>query len=195
MSQYSLSTCDPLQKGKADRKDVRRAPHVTGSVSTVLFETGTIDTFPRPLSRRDTGLSTQGRNVFKTLPPALWRTTSGSISEEADEQIITPTKNTFGAEVVFGGPVFDSPCHSRASTMDESAALLVQSQIEQASSSGISRTDAPKRGRKRPSPLGALSSAKDPAPETLDQLTPVATPASPSAKFARAFGAFFKTRR
>lgn len=85
MSQYSLSTCDPLQKAKgtfmaqsshrynsmlrlssADRKDVRRAPHVTGSVSTVLFETGTIDTFPRSPSRRDTGLSTKGRNVFKT---------------------------------------------------------------------------------------------------------------------------------
>ncbi|OJT07720.1 hypothetical protein TRAPUB_1389 [Trametes pubescens] len=97
MSQYSLSTCDPLQKAKADRKDVRRAPHVTGSVSTVLFETGTMDTFPRSPTQGETAPFSQvapprqtskGRNMFKRLPPAPWRTTSGSISE-ADEQSMT----------------------------------------------------------------------------------------------------------
>ncbi|OJT07721.1 hypothetical protein TRAPUB_1390 [Trametes pubescens] len=79
--------------------------------------------------------------------------------------------------------------------MDESAALLVLSQIEEASSSRTTRAAVVKRARKRPSPLSALSSAKDATPDTSDQLTPVATPASPSAKFVRAFGVFFRGKQ
>ncbi|KAI0364484.1 hypothetical protein BV20DRAFT_858488 [Pilatotrama ljubarskyi] len=197
MSQYSLSTCDPLQPAKADRKDVRPTPHSTGSVSTVLFETGSIDTFP---SRSGTGSSLAAEsednvdkfNAWKSIPLTPRTSSAGSTAAVDGEHdpLLTPTKGSFAGKSMLGGPVNDtSPCSSRASTMDESAALLVDGEDGPGSSSGgTSRAFSVRRAKKRPSPLAAPSCTAAVA----NAETPMPTPTTPSA-LARAFGALVKS--
>ncbi|KAI9070194.1 hypothetical protein FKP32DRAFT_1670567 [Trametes sanguinea] len=183
MSQYSLATCDPIQKRQEDRVNVRRAPQITGSVSTVLFETGTMNTFVATFDGADAGWETyaslrEGTEKCRTQPRCL-RSCSGA-SESGPS---TPTKDTFAMpEAVFGGPINDSPSVSRAGTFEESVALLLGDQAD--SSSTPDEDFVPQRAKKRPSPL--CTQAVD-AAEIAPPRAPAPTPTSPSA-LRRVFG-------
>ncbi|KAI0671301.1 hypothetical protein C8Q78DRAFT_762835 [Trametes maxima] len=198
MSQYSLSTCDPLQRKKADRKDVRRAPHIGAFVSTVLFEMGTMDTF-FPGSRAGTislleDISEVGAEDYNSFKPIL-RSPRGSSSDidVANSSLTAARKKSSSVATVFGGPVLESPCSSRASTMDESAALLVGGTTYSASPSSSPRT-LNQPAKKRPSPLQPAETVEMSQSADAEAVTPTApTPTTPSA-FARAFGAMIKSR-
>ncbi|KAH9885758.1 hypothetical protein C8Q73DRAFT_294186 [Cubamyces lactineus] len=194
MSQYSLSTCDPIQKKKEDFVNVCKTPQVAGSVSTVLFETGTMDTFMSSLENTKEGVWWNAERAYQ--PPRPGPKTSSDISSSAGdetESLLTPTRSSFGVIApMLGGVVVDSPSVSRAGTMDSAELSLAERQESSASNSPTvpSRTSALKR-TKRPSPLRTQT----PVREVLEAPnTPASTPTSPSA-FRRAVGALVKSIR
>ncbi|CDO71782.1 hypothetical protein BN946_scf184939.g6 [Trametes cinnabarina] len=194
MSQYSLATCDPTKTAKEDRANVRGAPPVTGSVSTVLFETGTMDTFMSTGGAQaawETRLeSGRGFGGHRALPPLSWLSRSSSGSSES--ALITPLKDSFDPKTVFGGPVIDSPTVSRTNTFDPSVVFLSEAQADSSDSFHTSMHQfVPKRPKKRPSPLRSRVTKVDvemPGP------TPTPTPTRRSA-FTRMFGRWVKSIR
>ncbi|KAI0649568.1 hypothetical protein C8Q79DRAFT_521282 [Trametes meyenii] len=92
---------------------------------------------------------------------------------------------------VFGGPMLESPCSSRVGTMDESAALLVES-TPCSPSPSLPRT-LTRLAKKRPSPLQPAQSVEVSQHADAEAVTPTPTPTTPSA-LVRAFGAMIKSR-
>ncbi|KAI0326458.1 hypothetical protein GY45DRAFT_109177 [Cubamyces sp. BRFM 1775] len=187
MSQYSLSTCDPIQKKKEDLANIRKAPQVTGSVSTILFETGTMDTFLSSLENTQEKIWWNAERVGR--PPRPGPRTSSNVSssyaEDETDPLLTPKRADFDA--IFGGPVVDSPSVSRTGTVDEAQFSLAEAQEN---SAAPSRTFGLMRAKK-PSPLRMQAAAR----EVIEVPgTPASTPTSPSA-FKRAFGALVKSIR
>ncbi|KAJ8472348.1 hypothetical protein ONZ51_g8571 [Trametes cubensis] len=96
MSQYSLSTCDPVQRKKEDLVNVRKTPQVTGSVSTVLFETGTMDTFLSSVESTREGVWWNGERGCKPSPQT--NSNASSYAEEETDLLLTRKRSFVHAE-------------------------------------------------------------------------------------------------
>ncbi|KAI0771323.1 hypothetical protein BD413DRAFT_493103 [Trametes elegans] len=189
-----LSTCDPLQGAKDRTKDVRRTPFATASVSAVLFETGSIDSFASS----------------KALPSVPFRTSTGESTPPGPEGPITPTDAQTGpGPAMFDEPFVDSPCWSRANTMDEETVVFLHKlniavipNCASSSTQSTSFTRGPESPaseskrimhKKKPSPLAQIPLDVE---NVGAEKSPIVTgPATPKSAIARVLGAFVKSKR
>ncbi|KAI1782901.1 hypothetical protein LXA43DRAFT_386127 [Ganoderma leucocontextum] len=193
MSQYSLSTTDPLKKGsreqsrkirlpwKADNGARKQRLYDVGAAS-LIFDAGSVDT------TRKSSLANPG-----TLP--LRKRTS--LRNAAGVDAKTPTEDQFGAAAaaVLGGVIFESPPVSRAGTADSVEMRAQLSGEHHMNSAHRSPQTAQtllrsRRGWKIPSPLSASARAPPRGDADCEKELPV-MPTTPSA-LARVFGVFSK---
>ncbi|KAI0749218.1 hypothetical protein C8Q80DRAFT_610578 [Daedaleopsis nitida] len=125
MSQYSLTTCDPLAPRKEDRRDVRKAQRLpSAGPITVLFEAGTMST------RAGSANSVSCSAICEDLEPdsSSSSSSSGSSPASSDDGSYPATLTKFayeqepsGMRSVLGGEVVESPTSSRRGTVDAQA--------------------------------------------------------------------------
>ncbi|RPD53132.1 hypothetical protein L227DRAFT_581635 [Lentinus tigrinus ALCF2SS1-6] len=185
MSQYSLSTCDPLVAQREDRRNVVRKIPKLSSQGSVLFEAGTLST--RAGSLEDSPIfesSEEDENSYAS---------PSSESSEDSSYPVTPLSNHHRSRSILGGCVVESPAPSRRGTAEENeiSALIPVSKTAFSSpptpDTPTTPTGRPRPKRKAPPPL--LQST--PGVEDGSLETPAPTPTTPSA-FSRAFGVLTK---
>ncbi|KAI0715748.1 hypothetical protein C8T65DRAFT_738382 [Cerioporus squamosus] len=177
MSQYSLSTCNPLATKREDLPNVvRRAPKLA-SEGSVLFEAGTIST--RAGSLEDSPIFEDEEDADTSLS-----STSGDTSSPA-----SPPGIHHRSRSILGGIVVESPAPSRRGTVEEGETSALIQKTEITSPPNTPTTPTARRRPKRKAPPPLLPSTVAVEDGSLE--TPAPTPTTPSA-FSRAFGVFSK---
>ncbi|RDX43533.1 hypothetical protein OH76DRAFT_1487799 [Lentinus brumalis] len=183
MSQYSLSTCNPLAAKRDDRRNVVRRVPKLASEGSVLFEAGTLSTRAGTLGDSP---------IFESAEEEEHTDTSSSSSSADSSYPATPTSDHHRSRSILGGIVVESPAPSRRGSVDEDAvetsALIRKTELSSPPDTPTTPTGGLRPKRKV---LPALLPSTGAAVEDGSFDTPAPTPTTPSA-FSRAFGVFAK---
>nr|VWO98882.1 Cell division control protein [Ganoderma boninense] len=188
MSQYSLSTTDPLRKGSRERvrkirlpwkadNGVRKQQLYDIGAASLIFDAGTIDTTRKSSTRANS--------------KRFW---SRKHTPDTHDDATTPTQDHFGPAVVLGGTLFESPSVSRAGTA-ESVEMVVPLPDKPHMSSNMSPQNSTlvkgQRGWKISSPLsGSARRAPESLSDTGCEIPQQPTTFTTQSALTRVFGIF-----